>query len=226
MRGEQVASTASNSVPEGSPPRARGADRPGQLGTPGLRITSACAGSSRHNGDGQHISRDHCRRRVKIPISRVADNHPRVRGEQSSSGEALNDSGGSPPRARGAEDRRGHDVLHDRITPACAGSRRSRTRAATWSGDLPRVRGEQGWSRSLRGWSGWTTPACAGSRPTCMGGVTMDSRITPACAGSSGWAVKADGTAEGSPPRARGAARQPRRARQDHGITPACAGSS
>ena len=47
--------------------------------------------------------------------------HPRVRGENSTSYKAVDDPLGSPPRARGKPFKSDTQFLADGITPACAG---------------------------------------------------------------------------------------------------------
>ena len=132
-----------------------------------------------------------------------------------------------------------------RITPACAGSSRRRSRGRGHRRDHPRVRGEQVSGR-------FVYVRTQGSPPRARGAAEVVDHaapgvgITPACAGSSGASgassartgdhprvrgeqTEADKrwlTRDGSPPRARGAGRPDRRHGHRRGITPACAGSS
>src|SRR5690606_3936317 len=136
-------------------------------------------------------------------VDRAAD-HPRVRGEHSTTHRGNPDGGG--------------------ITPACAGSTAIWQFVFTLTADHPRVRGEhvvpKGLSQTLSG----SPPRARGARwhprPTAAA-----RRITPACAGSTPAAARLPhhrwdhprvrgehrprdqprGRATGSPPRARGA---------------------
>ena len=167
VRGEQARCRIRSQMVWGSPPRARGADGPKPRPHRRRRITPACAGSS-------------CRRRPRNAHGR---DHPRVRGEQFTRSAVVKTSRGSPPRARGA----GRSEVSGRpttgITPACAGSRRSRSTLSTYGGDHPRVRGEQGPNKDLGN-------SALGSPPRARGAATFDMAkfrrdgITPACAGS------------------------------------------
>src|SRR5690606_21077087 len=124
--GEHYADLAMSLDVIGSPPRARGA-RAWSVGqTSRGRITPACAGSTFGSATTWAVSRD----------------HPRVRGEHHESKPESGGHVGSPPRARGARQRR---VLHQPvpgITPACAGSTAVIVLCANDTRDHPRVRGE------------------------------------------------------------------------------------
>ncbi len=229
VRGEQGTAEGGPGVPGGSPPRARGA---GQGDVPADHrhgITPACAGS-----------------RPSPPTRRtpVAD-HPRVRGEQSSTRRAIQSYMGSPPRARGAVRRPVRGAGGGGITPACAGSSPGCATPPRRASDHPRVRGEQflvlsalagiagspprargaghlqGASRSGHG----ITPACAGSRPDHQGGLIMF-EDHPRVRGEQIRRGFQRLPWTGSPPRARGAGRGELGPRVQGGITPACAGSS
>ena len=150
----------------GSPPRVRGevplrfADR-GFLG-----ITPACAGRSPK----------------RVLICREKRDHPRVCGEKRRSKRRPRQFPGSPPRVRGEGVSAHHVVRDQRITPACAGRRRSFADMATRMEDHPRVCGEKPrWSTA--------SPRGRGSPPRVRGEVAKalrvqpEWRITPACAG-------------------------------------------
>ena len=112
----------------GSPPRVRGKRRRTGRGFGGAGITPACAGKTKG---------------LSAFLLLIWD-HPRVCGENSSSGRMISVTRGSPPRVRGKPAL--HQFPHARygITPACAGKtgcgRMSRVRGA---GSPPRVRGKQ-----------------------------------------------------------------------------------
>ena len=91
---------------KGSPPHARGAvSPPTDTGAP-EGITPACAGSS-----------------IPMIMSlRPTRDHPRMRGEQSSTPMLRFARMGSPPHARGAARKNKTKSSIPRITPACAGS--------------------------------------------------------------------------------------------------------
>ena len=107
-----------------------------------------------------------------------------MRGEQILSGAASPMLPGSPPHARGAVKEILITMLSQGITPACAGSSLDYNASAMWYKDHPRMRGEQTGNlpRSDPG---------TGSPPHARGAVSfraahhMNTRITPACAGSS-----------------------------------------
>ena len=86
MRGEQTFMRNNEVVTEGSPPHARGAGDGGQQQPGILGITPACAGSRTFPGIARARPRD----------------HPRMRGEQTTSSSAHSIRIGSPPHARGA----------------------------------------------------------------------------------------------------------------------------
>ena len=85
MRGEQVYAAVHDWAVKGSPPLARGTEKFLHLFAHTLRITPACAGNS--------------------DIYRFApgdaEDHPRLRGEQSWWGDEVTPAQGSPPLARG-----------------------------------------------------------------------------------------------------------------------------
>ena len=94
----------------GSPPRVRGtALCPLSLAI-SLRITPACAGN----------------RKMEVSRQTVIKDHPRVCGEQPLGGIFAGVVGGSPPRVRGTVYHVPNGGKRDRITPACAGNRRSK----------------------------------------------------------------------------------------------------
>ena len=140
---------------------------------PKIRITPACAGKS------AYLVRYAC----------PYEDHPRVCGEKLISNTGSRIPMGSPPRVRGKVWRTVAAAGDPGITPACAGKSWQTGETTTDSEDHPRVCGEK---RVQRG----DVDQCSGSPPRVRGKVTVngqtlsDFRITPACAGKSGSAVK------------------------------------
>ena len=187
VRGEQQLLQGLALRPDGSPPRARGAVDRYSAARPVWRITPACAGSSSSSGGTIFPRWD----------------HPRVRGEQKVKPHVSGSRPGSPPRARGAGRRDHLREVAQRITPACAGSRRGSLPPRVRVRDHPRVRGEQRHFRRFRRIGPGSPPRARGAGGF-LEGVATETGITPACAGSRHGA---------------------RRGHGGTGITPACAGS-
>ena len=109
-----------------------------------------------------------------------------MRGEKSISPPACGSRLGSPPRARGEVWQAADKLSVAGITPACAGRRAllSATSSVRW--DHPRVRGEKKANMRIVG-------ATEGSPPRARGEAENNIidrqilRITPACAGRSGF---------------------------------------
>ena len=168
LRGEQFRFVYLLPVQIGSPPLARGTDKAMPNVRTRFRITPACAGN-----------------RWQLPhIEGGDEDHPRLRGEQSTSWLALTLKRGSPPLARGTVSGENLGKLNGGITPACAGNSSFFNRSCCSSWDHPRLRGEQA-SISKRLFSH------SGSPPLARGTVVyvrlcLENRgITPACAGNS-----------------------------------------
>src|SRR5690606_8429088 len=117
---------------------------------PERRITPACAGSTCDAYRSTHRRTD----------------HPRVRGEHTVPVMIADLKGGSPPRARGAHVTDTDRLVHDRSTPARAGSTRDGGTRREVRADHPRVRGEH-WTPPG---TGWCTP---GSPPRARGAHLM-----------------------------------------------------
>ena len=152
---------------------------------------------------------------------------------------------GSPPHARGKEDRSRAGIFWKRITPACAGKRRGDAGGNRRTQDHPRMRGEKALLPGERRQN-------LGSPPHARGKVHVNReskrhfRITPACAGKSlrpsrGCHGKEDhprmrgekahavffvAVDIGSPPHARGKESKALGMARKFRITPACAGKS
>ena len=125
--GEKDTWSFSSSPRTGSPPRVRGKVITYQLTPERSGITPACAGKR----NSQHTT-----------FTSERD-HPRVCGEKGGPHRAGHPPRGSPPRVRGKaewENLIGSDV---RITPACAGKRKSHSKHKKHHRDHPRVCGEK-----------------------------------------------------------------------------------
>ena len=107
--GEQPDHTHGIEQGIGSPPRVRGTARPLAVAVAPIGITPACAGN----------------RRSRRYIRRASWDHPRVCGEQGSQQDGGQTSAGSPPRVRGTAVDLFCEARVVRITPACAGNRRT-----------------------------------------------------------------------------------------------------
>ena len=105
--GEQTPARYAATRKPGSPPRVRGTGQ--KLHSLELegRITPACAGNSPYLRRSPRTARD----------------HPRVCGEQCTSGGTIGLAAGSPPRVRGTARYLLINSSIRRITPACAGNR-------------------------------------------------------------------------------------------------------
>ena len=234
----------------GSPPRARGRRRVVAVTLAIPRITPACAGTAlavvdelcregdhpRVRGDGGRRPRGRTGARGSPPRARgrlhgltrgrwTERDHPRVRGDGSTSGSSRRPAAGSPPRARGRQSRTIPISGGWGITPACAGTAVSGRSPTGGCRDHPRVRGDGRQvgrrHRKRRG----ITPACAGTAlaPVVRFIVNGDH---PRVRGDGRFSDLVPMPPLGSPPRARGRRRDPRRQRRRHGITPACAGTA
>ena len=196
-------------VAEGSPPLARGTAAATWAARITIRITPACAGNSMavatHRGRGRGsppLARGTATSDGNVFIDcgitpacagnrlcyffrgHVAEDHPRLRGEQDSAAAIMRTALGSPPLARGTG---GSYLLlfgSQGITPACAGNSYPSLKCGYAHWDHPRLRGEQ-LSRGL------SEPQGRGSPPLARGtGRTARltrgrAGITPACAGNS-----------------------------------------
>ena len=127
LRGEQPVRSLLGAQGGGSPPLARGTDSARDGEVIPRRITPACAGNSIHLKRRMIGARD----------------HPRLRGEQDSHGNAGWCRAGSPPLARGTARRPLAQMQTRGITPACAGNSCSPQIGRGRARDHPRLRGEQ-----------------------------------------------------------------------------------
>ena len=198
------------------------------LASPPRRITPAYAGSSF----------------LRILKCGFCMDHPRIRGEQSSSINWALVRPGSPPHTRGAAKHMiGLDACQ-RITPAYAGSRSIQPLRYCCAADHPRIRGEQrlvgpsephgtGSPPHTRGAGGksWAvrtkariTPAYAGSRPL-PSGLYLSGSDHPRIRGEQDAVANNVFRLIGSPPHTRGAGHYGLERQRRRRITPAYAGS-
>ena len=110
----------------GSPPLARGIQLIPSWRVASIGITPACAGNT--------------------PLIRLralwSGDHPRLRGEYQCCGITPNLSVGSPPLARGIQEKVINTIPGFRITPACAGNTAVFSSVSNDNRDHPRLRGE------------------------------------------------------------------------------------
>ena len=213
----------------GSPPLARGIHRQAILSLPNHGITPACAGNT--------------------PLIRLralwSGDHPRLRGEYQCCGITPNLSVGSPPLARGIQEKVINTIPGFRITPACAGNTAVFSSVSNDNRDHPRLRGEYQ-SKQTGSLSGGGSPPLARGIPMTQAVCAHPIRITPACAGNTtdsklegrlhrdhprlrGEYEESRGTDNGrlgSPPLARGIHLFRLWHGYKHRITPACAGNT
>ena len=167
IRGEHLSTSLANATTLGSSPHTRGARLRRRPDVVGARIIPAYAGSTLTAATSACATPD----------------HPRIRGEHSSTPFPNSTMPGSSPHTRGARTATRHRMPRRRISPAYAGST-----ALPWTGgirpwDHPRIRGEHSAHRK-------TWKALTGSSPHTRGARTPTSwiasgpRIIPAYAGS------------------------------------------
>jgi hypothetical protein len=167
VRGEQGKTHLLVVLTLGPSPRARGAGPDLQVAGRDPGTVPACAGSRLVQSDQLGLRGD----------------HPRVRGEQTTSTWRTGPRWGPSPRARGAgrggrRRRRGSGTI-----PACAGSSPGPRFRSSTGGDHPRVRGEQRNPMSSTFADAGPSPRARGAgtgREACSG----DPGTIPACAGS------------------------------------------
>ena len=193
----------------GSPPLARGKGG-GRTVQKGLwRITPACAGKSIRLAPGVLLLKD----------------HPRLRGEKSTSPRPFSLDGGSPPLARGKGGRSPGATTDTRITPACAGKSLWREASGSlFSGSPPLARGK-GQKCHVGRAPDRITPACAGKRSERRKNEEQR-QDHPRLRGEKATAPGSILRPVGSPPLARGKESISPMLLADYRITPACAGKS
>ena len=126
MRGEDRGVFDEVGFDLGSPPHARGRRDSTSVEVQRHGITPACAGKTGYRSPGTGLWED----------------HPRMRGEDTSTASSPLTHGGSPPHARGRL-RTKHKQRHrSGITPACAGKTKARVGRHLGVQDHPRMRGE------------------------------------------------------------------------------------
>ena len=127
MRGEQIKKLLSDRTLAKSPPLARGTDAIRHAAITLFGITPACAGNS-------PLYRADCS---------CTEDHPRLRGEQTSHTRQSPAVRGSPPLARGTVICGFLLLKFCGITPACAGNSDVPIAKIPSGKDHPRLRGEQ-----------------------------------------------------------------------------------
>ena len=170
MCGEQLAGTHLQADSQGSPPRVRGTASDCPMNEKRVRITPACAGN----------------RIVTVLLSPLFKDHPRVCGEQSLLLSLVRVIPGSPPRVRGTVCGSSPSRINHGITPACAGNRALTSCLELSSWDHPRVCGEQYCPPHFIIFSMGSPPRVRGT-DLIFAKIFCRVRITPACAGNSGW---------------------------------------
>ena len=167
MRGEYVKAESSAAIGEGSPPLARGVQRHNKWCKLKLRITPACAGSTRSlvatrlcaigspplargvpsqrkRNSQVHGITPACAGSTRLIYVSIwfQKDHPRLRGEYCSKRNSPPARLGSPPLARGVRKLIRRELQQRRITPACAGSTKAHELLQYKRQDHPRLRGE------------------------------------------------------------------------------------
>ena len=126
MRGEYPFIQQSHMSDPGSPPHARGIPRQLFIAVCIPGITPACAGNTRPYQQYASVHRDHPRMRGEYPFHTAFlqhfRDHPRMRGEYQERKRGIMMDAGSPPHARGIQNRLEDPDLFLGITPACAGN--------------------------------------------------------------------------------------------------------
>src|SRR5579875_1773430 len=131
------------------------------------RFTPACAGTTPRLTDALRL------RAV----------HPRVRGDNSRGRRGAAPGYGSPPRARGQRVREYGELRHRRFTPACAGTTCFQAPEAFRQPVHPRVRGDNQAAR-CNGRVERGSPPRARGQLELYRTLFLDTRFTPACAGT------------------------------------------
>ena len=229
IRGEHVTPLPGETLACGSSPHTRGAPRQASRRRRQQRIIPAYAGSTS----------------ASKPSAPPATDHPRIRGEHSTSSGPFQEVSGSSPHTRGARHADPRRDARMRIIPAYAGSTQATLRRRHSRPDHPRIRGEHVWKPA-------ETPKAAGSSPhtrgapSCRCPAPPSRRIIPAYAGSTKTFPRshtnvsdhprirgehADGVLSrmsigGSSPHTRGAPARPGHPAPVAGIIPAYAGST
>ena len=179
------------------------------------------------------------------PPDHSATVHPHVRGEGLAGETRLYPADGSPPRAWGRRDDRGHARRAERFTPTCVG--KAAGSAGRWprSSVHPHVRGE-GVYLSIDGGEPDGSPPRAWGRPAAATAGEATSRFTPTCVGKARTSallvplcpvhphVRGEGAAlrmylkanGGSPPRAWGRRGATGSAAGEPRFTPTCVGKA
>ena len=167
LRGEHVSLSTDPLRSKGSSPLARGARLPSWTWRVASRIIPACAGSTTS----------------RATTSRRCQDHPRLRGEHSTSSLSSARSRGSSPLARGAPCACRCCSTSARIIPACAGSTHTDSPLPIDRKDHPRLRGEHTLEAMSLDCGTGSSPLARGARSE-RPGRRAGGGIIPACAGS------------------------------------------
>ncbi len=168
-RGDHRMNRRNHRPVNGSPPLARGPQRPSRTGPGHRRLTPARAGTTRPT------------RRANASSTA----HPRSRGDHCCGSHRTWSASGSPPLARGPPDRRPLAVLVQRLTPARAGTTWARTIGAGAITAHPRSRGDH-MVPIIGPASGIGSPPLARGPGDVAGRKALHPRLTPARAGTTG----------------------------------------
>ena len=164
--GENRSASSASAERAGSPPRVRGKLGGACMKPDGERITPACAGKTL----------------TVVAMALVAEDHPRVCGENAACDNRGARGVGSPPRVRGKRRHGSGTKSPERITPACAGKTHRDLVCLFVAEDHPRVCGENRTPICASAPRGGSPPRVRGKRTRPMRGIERP-RITPACAG-------------------------------------------
>ena len=167
LRGDYGTSARSKCAERGSPPLTRGLLMSPRVWKAATGITPAYAGTTGLVHWHQLLPPD----------------HPRLRGDYSSSLTSCPVLLGSPPLTRGLRKTTSHTYGPCRITPAYAGTTNQLAVVRVVSEDHPRLRGDYSFSRDSSGSQGGSPPLTRGLR-FVYGPSDSDLRITPAYAGT------------------------------------------
>ena len=167
MRGEHCFCDLCHILGVGSSPHARGTHLPGGHGSPGRGIIPACAGNTDIRTLGYDPYKD----------------HPRMRGEHSSSSSRGTGISGSSPHARGTLRLIILGVGNTGIIPACAGNTFPAHGCPRYRGDHPRMRGEHLHDICKAINSVGSSPHARGTLKSAKS-INVSAGIIPACAGN------------------------------------------
>ena len=209
MCGENDPRFVARVLGEGSSPRVRGKLPHVLRGMCVGRLIPACAGKTG----------------LRSALRKPGRAHPRVCGENATSGRFFQRQPGSSPRVRGKHCLVVVVVEAERLIPACAGKTRRPRRARSRSRAHPRVCGENSPGAATSSPRPGSSPRVRG-KPLGHDGAHEDGRLIPACAGKTHWGAPGQHHQNGSSPRVRGKPLRVGRHTRVTGLIPACAGKT